>query len=148
MHATPRRSARRGSVTPFVLVMLSAFLAALALALNPAWLWSSRAELQAAADSSSIAAAETLLDDDLLRGDPAAGQRGAGDRPAHQGPRQPGGPAVQRLLRFRIGGRGRPGDDHARSGGGRLPPPPRPPGFAGPAGLAVRSQRLGFKIVG
>jgi hypothetical protein len=57
-------------VAPFVVAALTVFLGTLALAINPAWLWSNRAELQAGADAVSIAAAETLVDDDLLRGDP------------------------------------------------------------------------------
>jgi hypothetical protein len=57
-------------VAPFVVVALTVLLGTLALAINPAWLWSNRAELQAGADAVAIAAVETLVDDDLLRGDP------------------------------------------------------------------------------
>jgi hypothetical protein len=44
---------------------------ALALALNQAWLWTLRAEMQADTDAAATAGAQTLVDDDLLRGDPA-----------------------------------------------------------------------------
>jgi hypothetical protein len=70
MYANLQPSVRRGSVAPLVVVALTVFLGTLALAINPAWLWSNRAELQAGADAISIAADEALVDDDLLRGDP------------------------------------------------------------------------------
>ena len=47
-------------------------LVAFAVAVNLHLLWSYRTEMQAAADAAAGAAAGTLVDDDVLRGDPAA----------------------------------------------------------------------------
>jgi hypothetical protein len=47
------------------------FLALFALAVNHARLWNTRVELQNNADAAVLAAAAVLVDDDLLRGDPA-----------------------------------------------------------------------------
>ncbi len=70
MYANRNSSPRRGSAALMVVAALTIFLAALALAINPAWLWANRAQLQAGADAAAIAAVERLVGDDLLRGDP------------------------------------------------------------------------------
>jgi hypothetical protein len=63
---------RRGSVTIWVLLMLSmVLLGASALAINQAWLWSIRTQLQVVADASALAATDALVGDDLLRAVPA-----------------------------------------------------------------------------
>ena len=69
-----RRSAsktRKGAATIWLLFALSALLAAFAVAINETRLWCLRTALQNAADASALAATATLVDDDLLRGNPA-----------------------------------------------------------------------------
>jgi Putative Flp pilus-assembly TadE/G-like len=68
----PGDSRRRGAVVFWLPLTMLTLLAALALAVNYARLWTIRAELQAAADAAALAGAETLVGDDLLRGDPKA----------------------------------------------------------------------------
>src|SRR5947209_1505825 len=70
----PRRPQRPGRVAAFLLVSLVALFGAGALAVDAAWLWSARQELQVSADAAALAALRSLADDDLLLGDPAAAQ--------------------------------------------------------------------------
>lgn len=68
----PRRpAARRGIAAPFLIVSSVVFLAAFALAINHAWLSTIRTDMQLAADAAALAAVQSLVGDDLLRGDPA-----------------------------------------------------------------------------
>jgi len=60
---------RRGTVAPFLIISMSVFLAAFALAVNKGWLWTVREELKSAADAAALAAMQSFIDDDLLRGD-------------------------------------------------------------------------------
>src|SRR5262245_12703969 len=60
---------RRGTVAPFLIISMSVFLAAFALAVNKGWLWSVREELKSAADAAALGAMQAFVDDDLLRGD-------------------------------------------------------------------------------
>lgn len=66
------QAARRvGAVAIWLILASGVVLAALALAVNQARLWTIRAEMQAAADAAAQAAACALVDDDLLRADPS-----------------------------------------------------------------------------
>jgi putative Flp pilus-assembly TadE/G-like protein len=64
-----KKLGRRGTIAPFLIISLSVFLAAFALAVNKGWLWSVREELKTAADAASLAAMQTYVDDELIRGD-------------------------------------------------------------------------------
>ncbi len=64
------RRSRRGAVIVWLVFALAVLLAALAVAVNQARLWTARAELQVAADAAALAGAGTLVDDALIRGDP------------------------------------------------------------------------------
>lgn len=61
-----RKPPRRGAATLLFLLFLGVFLAALALAVDGASLWSARQELQVAADAAALAAVQTLADDAAL----------------------------------------------------------------------------------
>jgi len=61
---------RPGSASTWLLFSCGVLLAAFALAVNSTRLWQIRIELQIAGDAAALAAAATLVDDDLLRGDP------------------------------------------------------------------------------
>ena len=63
------RSPRRGSLTPFLLVVLTLFLAAFALAFNLSALREAKLELRTVADSAALAAANELANDDFLKQD-------------------------------------------------------------------------------
>lgn len=60
---------RPGNLTLLLLLVLMLLLAAFAVAVNVARLWAVRVELQGATDAGSLAAAEVLVSDDLLRND-------------------------------------------------------------------------------
>jgi hypothetical protein len=61
------RRPRRGSLTPFLLVTLTLFLAAFALAFNLTALREAKVELRTVADSAALAAANELAHDDFLK---------------------------------------------------------------------------------
>src|SRR5262249_21840195 len=63
--------ARRGTAALFLIVSSVVLFAAFALAVNHAWLSSIRVEVQTAADAAALAAAQSLVDDDTLRGSAA-----------------------------------------------------------------------------
>lgn len=64
----PLCSARRpGGLSILLLLLLILLLALLALAVNPLRLWTVRVELQNSADAAALAAAQSLVSDDLLR---------------------------------------------------------------------------------
>jgi hypothetical protein len=65
----PRRTLRRGSLTPFLLVALSLFLAAFALAFNLSAVREAKLELRTVADSAALAATNELASDDFLKED-------------------------------------------------------------------------------
>jgi hypothetical protein len=83
MRSTDTRPRRRGGLTPFALAAFVVLLAALALAVDYTFLWRARVELQVSADAAALAAVQTLVDDDLLLGDPAAA-RGLAARAADE----------------------------------------------------------------
>ena len=62
-------SRRRGQMAPLLIFLLTVLLAAFAVAVNLGRLWAVRVELQGATDSGCLAAAQVLVDDDLLRND-------------------------------------------------------------------------------
>ncbi len=59
---------RRGTIAPFLLFALTTMLGFFALAVNKSWLYSVREDLRTAADAAALAAAQDLVDDDMLRG--------------------------------------------------------------------------------
>jgi len=61
-------NSRRGVVVPFLLLSLTIFMLAFAVAVNKYWLWSVHEEMQTAADAAAFAAGAALADDDSLRG--------------------------------------------------------------------------------
>lgn len=65
-----QRKSRQGSVTPFLLVALTLFLAAFALAFNLSAMREAKVELRTVADSSALAVAAELAHDDFLKQDP------------------------------------------------------------------------------
>lgn len=65
------RPRRPGGVTAFLLVASVVLLGALAIAVDYAYVWQSRQELQNSADAAALAAVASLVDDDYLLGDPA-----------------------------------------------------------------------------
>lgn len=72
---------RRGTVAPLLVFSLTTLLACFAFAVNKSWLWTVREDVKLSADAAALAAAATLVDDDLIRNDvallPALLQRAA-----------------------------------------------------------------------
>ena len=66
------RRARHGGVSPFVIVSIGVFVAALALAVDSATMWHARVEMRNGADAATLAAAGALVDDELLTQRPSA----------------------------------------------------------------------------
>lgn len=62
---------RRGAVSPFVILGVGAFFAAVALAVDTSNMWNAQVEMRNATDASVLAAAQALVDDDLLLDDPS-----------------------------------------------------------------------------
>ncbi|MBX7105496.1 MAG: hypothetical protein K1X57_15530 [Gemmataceae bacterium] len=71
MRPTPRSSAgrRTGSIAPLLIFALTTLLACFAFAVNKSWLWSVREDIRLSVDAAGLAAAATLVDDDLIRND-------------------------------------------------------------------------------
>lgn len=59
---------RRGTMAPLLLFALTALLGFFALAVNKCWLYSVREDLRTVADAAALAAAQELVNDDMLRG--------------------------------------------------------------------------------
>ncbi len=69
-HKTARMAlVRHGSLNPLLLLVMVVFLAAMAFAVDLANLWTTRTEMQRAADAAALGAAQTLVDDAFLRSD-------------------------------------------------------------------------------
>ncbi len=66
------RHTRSGTIVAWLPLVLLALLGIIALAINYTRLWTIRVEMQSAADAAALAGADTLVGDDLLRGDPSA----------------------------------------------------------------------------
>ena len=75
-----RQQSRRGTIAPMVIVSLSVLLAAFALCVNKTWLWGVREDVRVAGDAAALAAAFTLIDDDLLKS-PMANRKTLSHRP-------------------------------------------------------------------
>jgi putative Flp pilus-assembly TadE/G-like protein len=60
------RRIRRGGVSPFVVVAIGVFVAALALAVDSATMWHARVEIRNAADAADLAAVQELVNDGLF----------------------------------------------------------------------------------
>ena len=79
----PARAPRRGAITVYVLLGMTALVAAVALAVDAANLANARVELRASTDAATLAAAQCLVDDRLLSG-LLAGKMGAEELPPAQ----------------------------------------------------------------
>lgn len=67
-----RRTSRRGGMSVWMILAMGVLLAALALAVDGAYLWMAKAEMRNAADSIALATAQALLRDEVLSNRPEA----------------------------------------------------------------------------